>query len=130
MEAKLAELRDKERRAISRLNVLQHQKGLTEEKLRLALDFLDDLADEIDLAQHRLDEAIVKLARQNGYDEVYWGCHLDLSQLSPDELLELKEEMRMVVTETAPAATDDPAGGLVIFQPLSQPRSIHHNPPH
>ena len=130
LEVKLAELRDKERRAISRLHVLQRQKGLTQQKLRLALNFLDDLANEIDITQHRLDEAIVKLARQNGYDEDYWGSHLDLSQLNPEELLELKEEMRMVVTETAPPATDDLAGGLVIFQPLSQPRSIHHNPPH
>ena len=103
---------------------------ISKEKLRLALDFLDDLAEEIDLAQRRLDEVMVKLARQNGYDEDYWGSRLDLSQLSPDEFLELKEEMRLVVTETAPSLKDDPVDEPLIFQPLSQPCSIHQSPPH
>jgi hypothetical protein len=130
IEAKLAELKDRELRAISRLHYLQQQRLISEEKLRLALDFLDDLADEIDLTQRRLDDAIVKLARQNGYDEDYWGSLLDLSQLTPDELLELKEEMRMVVTEEAPTATENPVVGPLIFQPLAQPCYIHQNPPH
>jgi hypothetical protein len=130
LEAKLAELRDRERRALTRLHHLQQQRLLTQEKLRRALEFLDEMSDEIDLTQRRLDEAIVKLARQNGYDEDYWGSHLDLSQLNPEELLELKEEMRMVVTETTPPLTDDPVGVLAISQPVAGPCSIHQNPPH
>jgi hypothetical protein len=128
LEAKLAELKDREGRALTRLHHLQQQRLLTQEKLRLALDFLDDLADDTDLTQSRLDGAIVKLARQNGYDEDFWGSRLDLSQLSPDELLELKEEMRAVVTEAVPPPIDDPVGGEVIFQPLAENIYIHQNP--
>ena len=54
LKARLSELEDRERRALGRLHQLQRAGQLTNNKLRRALDFLDDLADDIDLAQRRL----------------------------------------------------------------------------
>ena len=96
LEAKLLELEDRETRALHRLNYLWRQQLLDKVKLRRALSFFDDLSEEIALTQRRMDEEIIKLARQNGYDQVYWGTRLDFADLTPDELLELKEEMRQV----------------------------------
>ena len=124
LEDKLAELEDRERRALERLHQLQENSFLTAYKLRRALTFLDDLADEIDLAQRRLDEAFIKLARHNGYDEGYWGAPLEHSHLSPLELLELREEMRLVIT----AEEDQPPPGEPIFQPPAHLYNIQFTP--
>jgi hypothetical protein len=120
LEARLAELEDRECRALERLNRLQVPGLLTAEKLRRALDFLDDLANNIDLAQRRLSETIIKLARNNGYDEAYWGVPLEQCQISPEELLELREEMRMVVTEGDQLSPGEPP----ITGPISQPLEL------
>jgi hypothetical protein len=118
LEDKIAELEDREGRALERLHQLQEDSFLTEDKLRRALTFLDDLADEMALAQRHLDEALIKLARQNGYDEGYWGSTLEQYHLSPDELLELREEMRLVMDEE-----DQYQTGELIFQP---PAHLHN----
>jgi hypothetical protein len=129
LEDKLTKLEDRERRALERLQQLQRSGNLTSMKLRLALDFLEDLAEDIDLTQRRLDEAIVKLARNNGYDEVYWGTTLEKCYLSPDELQELREEMRMVVTEEAQASPpDEPLRDAPIFHHPPQPGQIKLTP--
>ncbi len=96
LEAKLADLVDQERRGLKRLNYLWRQRLLDKVKLRRAMVFFDDLAEELAMTQRRMDEEIIKLARKNGYDHDYWGTRLDLADLTPDELLELKEEMRQV----------------------------------
>ncbi len=98
LEAQLAELLDREERAIRRLNYLSISGRLTGHKLRQAIGFLDDLAEEINRAQRGLDEEIVKQARQQGYDDTYSGTRLDLSDLTAPELLELKEEMRQLLS--------------------------------
>jgi hypothetical protein len=128
LEDKLTKLEDRERRALERLQQLQRSGNLTSMKLRLALDFLEDLAEDIDLTQRRLDEAIVKLARHNGYDEAYWGTTLEQHHISPGELLELREEMRMVVTEEAHASPDEPPSVASFFQPPPQPGQIQLTP--
>jgi hypothetical protein len=128
LEDKLTKLEDRERRALRRLHQLQRSGNLTSMKLRLALDFLDDLAEDIALTQRRLDEAIVKLARYNGYDEAYWGTTLEQHHLSPDELLELREEMRMAVTEEAHASPDEPPGVASLLQPPPQQGQIKLTP--
>jgi hypothetical protein len=123
IEALLAELEARERRALERLHQLQEAGLLTVGKLRRALNFLDDLADEMALAQRRLDEAIVKLARQNGYDEAYWGTTIEQFHLSPDELLELREEMRLITAEDQ-TLTGESSITAPIFQPPAQPDHI------
>jgi hypothetical protein len=122
LEDKLAKLEDRERRALTRIHHLQKADLLTAEKLRLALAFLDDLADEIALTQRRLDEAIVKLARHNGYDLGWWGTTLETCYLTQLDLLELREEMRLVTTEE-----DQPLIGDLILQP-AQPGHIQLSP--
>ena len=124
VEARLAELKNQERRGLARLHHLQCQGRLTGVKLRLVIDFLDKLADEIALTQRRLDETIIMLARNNGYDEGYWGTRLELSHLSPDELLEMREEMRLVVTEYDQPSTGEPLTGSLIPLPPAQPTYI------
>jgi hypothetical protein len=128
LEDKLTKLEDIERRALERLHQLQRSGNLTSTKLRLALDFLETLANDIALAQRRLDEALIKLARQNGYDEAYWGTTLEQCHLSPDELLELREEMRMMVTEEAQASPDELLSFAPIFQPPPQLVQIQLTP--
>jgi hypothetical protein len=123
LEDKLAELEDRERRALERLHQLQENSFLTAYKLRRALTFLDDLADEMALAQRLLDEAIIRLARNNGYDEGYWGITLEQYHLSPDELLELRQEMKLVKDEEDQHPPDE-----LIFQPPAQPGHIQITP--
>ena len=103
LEAKLADLADREQRGLNRLDYLWRRRLLDSVKLRRAMAFFDDLAEELALVQRRLDEEIIKLARKNGYDDDYWGARLDLADLTPHELLELKEEMRQTI-----AAEPDP----------------------
>ena len=55
---------------------------LTAHKLRQAIEFLDDLADGMGLAQRRLDEAIIKLARNHDV-EAYWEAPLNSSPSFP-----------------------------------------------
>ena len=124
LKARLAELVDRERRAIERLHQLQMADLLTAHKLRRALEFLDDLADDMALAQRRLDEAIIKLARSNGYDEAYWGAPLEQCYLSQLDLLELQEEMRQVVAEEEQPSPGEPPSGTPIFQHPAQPGHI------
>ena len=98
---------------------------LTAHKLRQAIEFLDDLADEMALAQRRLEEAIIKLARNHGYDEAYWGAPLEQCHLSQLDLLELQEEMRIVLTEEEQPSPSEPlTSGKPIFQPPASPGHI------
>jgi hypothetical protein len=76
------------------------------------------------LTQRRLDEALIKLARHNGYDEGFWGTTLEHSHLSPDLLLELREEMRLVTT----SEEDQPIISNLIFQPPPHLYNIHFTP--
>jgi hypothetical protein len=126
LEARLAELEDRERRALQRLHHLQASGQLTRDKLRQALTFLDDLLDDINLAQRHLDEAIVMLARNHGYDEAFWGSPLEHCQLSTLDLLELREEMRLVVAGGDPPCP--PPGITPISQAPDQPGSLHLAP--
>ena len=128
IEALLAELEARERRALARVHHLQKAGFLNADKLRRALNFLDNLADDLELAQRRLDEAIVKLARQNGYDQGYWGTTLEQFHFSQLDLLELREEMRMVVNEEKQPHPGEPPGNAPIFQPPAQPGHIQLSP--
>jgi hypothetical protein len=119
LEAKLAELEERERRAIKRLHSLQRWGLLTETKLRQASKFLDDLAEDINRTHRRLDEALVRLARQHGYDDGYWGTRLELSQLSPDELLELREEIRIITAADPEPREDPPLSGYRHSAPMN-----------
>jgi hypothetical protein len=89
------------------------------------LDFLDELADEIALAQRRLDEAVIRLSRNNGYDKAYWGTTLELHQLSPEELLELREEMRMIANEEDHHLPDEQPSSAPILKLPAQTEQIH-----
>jgi hypothetical protein len=118
LEARLAELEDRESRALRRLQQLQENNLLTADKLRIGLNFLDDLANDINLAQRRLDEAIIKLARNNGYDEAFWGNPLEHCQLSRLDLLELREEMRLITAEEDfPLVSASPIPAPIIQHP-------------
>ena len=128
LEARLAELEDRESRALRRLLELQENNLLTADKLRIGLNFLDNLANDINLAQRRLDEAIVKLARNNGYDEAYWGTALEQSHLSPDEILELREEMRLIMAIEDQALPGELPITVAIFQPPAPPDHIQFTP--
>ena len=123
LEDKIAELEDRERRALERLHQLQENSFLTAYKLRRALTFLDELADEIDSAQRRLDEAFIKLARHNGYDEGYWGAPLEQCHLSQLDLLELREEMKLIIDEEEQLSPNEPS-----FQPPADLYNIHFTP--
>lgn len=130
LESKLAELEDRERRALQRLHHLQGRGLLTTVKLRQASTFLDELAEDMASVQRRLDEVVVRLARQNGYDDDFWGTHLELHQLSPQELLELREEM-WIITAAAPEPREDPPSsgyrhsGPMNLQPPIEPDLAH-----
>ncbi len=76
LETRLLELEDRERRALDRLAYLSQAGLLTNEKLRVALDLLDGLADDLAVTQRQLEQQIVRLARGNGYGEEYWGTRL------------------------------------------------------
>jgi hypothetical protein len=128
LETQLKSLADRERRALGRLHQLQTTGLLNPEKLRQALEFLDNLANDIDLAQRRLDEAIVKLARQNGYDETFWGGPLEHFQLSQVDLLELREEMRLTTAEEDPPQTIESPITTPFLPPPAHSAQIHLTP--
>jgi hypothetical protein len=131
-EAKLAGCEARERKALERLDYLNRHKQLTKEELSVAVAYLDEVADKIAAAQRRMDEEIVRVARTCGYDDDYYGTRLELACLSPDDLLELKEEMRQVMAaDIEPASDSSCINGTpevhVYFTPAPLPISSVHS---
>jgi hypothetical protein len=132
LEAELAGYEGRERKALERLDYLQRHEQLTKEKLSIAVAYLDEAAEKIAATQRRLEEEIVRLARKCGYDDNYYGTRLELACLSPDDLLELKEEMRQVMAaDIEPASDSSCINGTpevhVYFTPAPLPISSVHS---
>jgi hypothetical protein len=112
LEAELADLQDKECRAIRRLQQLSLTGGLTAEKLRNAIEFLDHLSEKMAQTQRRLEENSVRGAREQASAEELYG-------LSPAVLLELKEELNSI-RDAAPEPREIPPFSLA-KRPLEAP---------
>jgi hypothetical protein len=104
LKDRLADLEDLEQQGIQSLNQLCQSGQLSCEVITKALMFFNQMAEEVALTQRLLEDEVCTQARDSGYDGTHGWISHGLAGLSPEELLELKEELDQMIISAFQAA--------------------------
>lgn len=104
LKDRLIDLEDREQQGIQYLSQVCQSGQLSCELITKAMMFFDRMAEEVAFTQRLLEDEVCTLARDSGYDGTHGWISHGLAELSPGELLELKEELDQMVISAVFAA--------------------------
>lgn len=104
LKDRLADLEEQEQQGIHHLKQVCQSGQLSCEIITKALMFFNQMAEEVDLTQRLLEDEVCILVKDSGYNGTRgWMSH-GLAGLSPEELMELKEELDLMIISVVQAS--------------------------
>lgn len=97
LKDRLSDLEDQEQQGMQYLRQACQSGQLSCEVITKALMFFNQMAEEVALTQRLLEDEVCIQARDLGYNGTHGWISRGLAELSPEELLELKEELDQMI---------------------------------